>query len=457
MHKPDNQFANIQPPHRQEETQAAQVAARRICLLGDNALLARDTALQLQCLGYEVAIATQLEQLAALLAKQDVSCIVVDHSGRGSRFADPAGVAQIRSRCETPVPILWFASRNNFEARLAVARAGVDGYLAKPADTGALKECIESLVQRMGGQAYRVLVVGSDAARLDGLERLLAQAGMEAMRLQKPLDLAATLSQNRPELIVIDVHTPACNGVDLTMLIRQDKAFLDLPVLVLSEDKSPDIRRRAVAAGVDDFLLMPLSQEDLIFSISSRIERSRALRALIMRDGLTGLYNHNSIKEQLVREIARSKREGCPLSLAMVDLDFFKKINDSYGHPVGDQVIRAISRILRQRLRQGDLVGRYGGEEFAVILPSTSAAAAAGVLNEIREAFGKVRHRTDDTEFFASFSAGVAELNDATGLDDASEMFRLADMALYQAKQAGRNRVEMVQRHANAFVAEGNG
>ena len=142
MHKPDNQFANIQPPHRQEETQAAQVAARRICLLGDNALLARDTALQLQCLGYEVAIATQLEQLAALLAKQDVSCIVVDHSGRGSRFADPAGVAQIRSRCETPVPILWFASRNNFEARLAVASAGVDGYLAKPADADDVTDAL---------------------------------------------------------------------------------------------------------------------------------------------------------------------------------------------------------------------------------------------------------------------------------------------------------------------------
>lgn len=405
--------------------------------------------MQLQCSGYEVAVVTQLEQLAPLLAKQAPACILVDPSSRDSRFADPACVAQIRSRCETPVPILWLAARNNFEARLAAARAGVDGYLAKPVEIGALKERIESLAQRMDKQAYRVLVVGNDAGRLAELECLLAQAGMEVMRLQKLLDLAGTLSQHHPEAIVIDVHTSACNGVDLTMLIRQDKAFLDLPVLMLSQDKAPETRRRAVSAGVDDFLLMPVAAEDLVFSISSRIERSRALRALIMRDGLTGLYNHTSIKEQLAREIARSNREGSPLALAMVDLDFFKKINDSYGHPVGDQVIRAISQILLQRLRQGDLVGRYGGEEFAVILPATCASAAAGVLDEIREAFAKIRHRADDTEFCATFSAGVAELDDVTGATDAGELFRTADMALYQAKQAGRNRVELAQRHAN--------
>ncbi len=454
MHDLHNPLVQIpSPPCRQEKTQPA---ARRICLLGDNALLAHDTALQLRCSGYEVAIATQLEQLVPLLAQQAPHCILVDPSSHDSRFADPACVTQIRSRCATQVPILWLAPRNNFEARLDAVRAGVDGYFAKPVDIGALKERIESFALHTDQQAYRVLVVGSDAGRLAGLERLLVQAGMETLRLQKLHDLVGTLSQHHPELIVIDVHTPACNGVDLAMLIRQDKTFLDLPVLVLSEDRNPEMRRRAVSAGVDDYLLLPVPPEDLVFFISSRVERSRTLRTLIMRDGLTGLYNHASIKEQLVREIARSKREGIPLALAMVDLDFFKKINDSYGHPVGDQVIRAISQILRQRLRQGDLVGRYGGEEFAVILPATTAAAAAGVLDEIREAFGKLRHRADDTEFFATFSAGVAELDDASGADESGEMFRIADMALYQAKQAGRNRVALTQGHADTPAPAGD-
>jgi diguanylate cyclase (GGDEF)-like protein len=345
------------------------------------------------------------------------------------------------------VPILWLAPLDKFEARLAAARAGVDGFLARPFDIDDLKARIETLAQRLDPPPCRVLVVASDAARLDGIEGALAQAGMEALRLHKPLELIATLSRHHPDAIVIDVDTPACNGVDLARMIRQDPAFLDLPVLVLADDRDPAARRRAVAAGVDDFLAPPETRADLALAVMMRVERSRALRSLIMRDGMTGLYNHVSIKEQLLREMARSKREGSPLALAMVDLDFFKKINDTYGHQVGDQVIRAIAHILQQRLRHGDLIGRYGGEEFAVIMPGTSAAAAGRVLDDIRALFATVRHKADETVFHATFSAGVADL-DVAGDADPADLFRRADEALYEAKHAGRNRVALARAEA---------
>ena len=155
-----------------------------------------------------------------------------------------------------------------------------------------------------------------------------------------------------------------------------------------------------------------------------------------MRDGLTGLYNHSATKEHLMREISRATRSESPLALAMIDLDFFKKVNDTYGHPVGDQVIRALSRLLQQRLRRGDIIGRYGGEEFVAILPGTTASAAAGVLEQIREVFSKIRHRADEREFTSSFSAGVTEL---TPDQDNDALFRVADSALYEAKHKGRN------------------
>jgi diguanylate cyclase (GGDEF)-like protein len=416
--------------------------ARRVCLLGDNALLARDTALQLRAAGFDVAVATRIEQLAA---QDGLNCIVVDPASHGSRFSDPACAAAIRAQCAVPVPILWLAPLNKFEVRLAAARAGVDGFLARPLEIDELKARIETLAQRREQPPCRVLVVASDAARLDGIEGALAQAGMEPLRLHKPLELIATLSRHHPDAIVVDVDTPACTGIDLAMLIRQDPAFLDLPVLVLSDDSDPAARRRAVAAGVDDFLAPPCTRADLAVAVTMRVERSRALRSLIMRDGMTGLYNHVSIKEQLLREMARSKREGSPLALAMVDLDYFKKINDTWGHPVGDQVIRAIAHLLQQRLRHGDLIGRYGGEEFAVIMPGTSAAVAGRVLDGIRDLFGILRHKADETVFHATFSAGVADLDAAGGGAAPADLFRLADGALYEAKRAGRNRVALAE------------
>jgi len=421
-------------------------AVARVGLVCDNLLLARDTALQLRCFGHQVSIASGLAGIASLYAGVAPDCIVVDPSSRQSGLADPAGLLALRKALPADTPLLWLSPLNNFEMRLAAARAGVAAWISKPVDMTALHERIASLALRRPPKAARVLVVAHDGKRLTQCEQVLGAAGMVTTGLQKPIDLLRTLSQHHPELVVLDMQTSVCSGVDLTLLIRQDKAFLDLPILVLAETENPDAHRRALLAGADDFLVLPTPDEQLAVIAQARVERARALRALIMRDGLTGLYNHRAIKEHLAREIARSRREGNPLSLAVVDLDFFKKINDSYGHPVGDQVIRAVSQILQQRLRQGDLVGRYGGEEFVVILPSTPAVAAANVLNEIRAAFERIRHRTDDSEFGATFSAGVAELNMHAA--DAETLFSLADAALYEAKQGGRNQVALTPGHA---------
>ncbi|HNP26727.1 MAG TPA: GGDEF domain-containing protein, partial [Nitrosomonas sp.] len=148
--------------------------------------------------------------------------------------------------------------------------------------------------------------------------------------------------------------------------------------------------------------------------------------------------NHTAIKEQLGREIVRSNRLKTPLSFAMIDVDFFKKVNDTYGHAAGDRVLKSLARLLKQRLRGTDIVGRYGGEEFAVIMTDTNAPEAAKVIEEIRKVFSRLLHMNDNREFKVTFSCGIADIKHFPDVKSVSEA---ADKALYDAKRKGRNQV----------------
>jgi diguanylate cyclase (GGDEF)-like protein len=193
--------------------------------------------------------------------------------------------------------------------------------------------------------------------------------------------------------------------------------------------------------GGDDFLVKPIRRDHLVSALCARLRRARDLRSLMERDSLTRVLNHTNIKQQLDLELARAKRHGLPLAYAMIDVDRFKQVNDAHGHRAGDRVLQALARLLQQRLRKSDIVGRYGGEEFAVVMPGATADAGARVVDEIRAAFAHVRHRTGAAGFTASFSAGVAAFPDRP---DAVALHDAADRALYAAKAAGRNRVEAV-------------
>ena len=160
----------------------------------------------------------------------------------------------------------------------------------------------------------------------------------------------------------------------------------------------------------------------------------------MVRDSLTGLYNHTHTLQLLEDARYRAQRDGQPLSFAMLDIDFFKKVNDNYGHPMGDRVIKSLALFLKQRLRKSDLIGRYGGEEFAVVMPNTDAKTAAHVLDEVRRRFAEIHYPAQPQDLSCTFSAGIAELSSDL---DSKNLSKQADEALYVAKHGGRNRVAM--------------
>lgn len=423
---------------KQAATPAALPAARLICLVHDNALVARDIAAQLEHFGYRVVIVSELAQLQASIIRSKPAAVVMDLAFPSGIMAGAAEIARIRKACPQHFAAIFISTRSNFEARLATVRAGADGYFSKPLDMVALIERLDTLTAEDHSQPYRVLIIGGERAGAEYYDAILRQAGMDVEVLPKLNGMLQVLADYRPELVLMDVHLPECPDTDLARLIRQDTLYLDVPIVFLAAEADIAKQLAMIESGGDDFLIKPITPAHLVSAISNRARRYRALRGLIMRDGLTGLLNHSALKEHLGREVARAERDRAPLAVAMVDIDFFKRVNDSYGHPVGDQVIRALSRMLLQRLRRGDIVGRYGGEEFAVIMPGTTAAAAAAVLDQIRASFANIRHYAEHQEFTVTLSAGIAGL---TAEDDAETLLASADAALYQAKHHGRNRV----------------
>lgn len=410
--------------------------ARLIFVAEQDPVQGEEIASQLEYFGFDVLLLTDLAQLEAALNSQLPDAIVLGLGFEGGQFVGAPEVASLRQEIQSRIPTIFVSRETGFEVRLAAVRFGVSGFFSKPLDLLALTDQIDSMTLKNEKEPARVLIVDDDpdSAMYYGL--ILRDAGISIRLLHQPAEILQTLAECQPELILMDVYMPGCNGMELAGIVRQDNRHLDVPIVFLSSDDDLGRQLRAIRCGADEFLTKPISPEHLLLAVNSRIERYRGLRALIERDGLTGLYKHAACKEQLAREVARVRRSNGMLAIAMIDLDYFKSINDRFGHPVGDQVLRALARLLLQRLRRSDISGRYGGEEFMVIFPETSARVARVVLDRIRESFSKIRHFCGTQDFSASFSAGVVEYS---GTQTASEFIVQADQVLYRAKDNGRN------------------
>jgi diguanylate cyclase (GGDEF)-like protein len=243
------------------------------------------------------------------------------------------------------------------------------------------------------------------------------------------------------------MHMPGCTGLELAAIIRQQPAYVSIPIVFLSTEANRDRQLAAMHLGGDDFLTKPIKPDHLISAVTSRVQRARTLRSFMIRDSLTGLLNHTNTREHLDIEVARAQRQHGLLTLALLDIDHFKAVNDTYGHPTGDRVIKSLARLLQQRLRKTDIIGRYGGEEFAVILPHTDGLTAVKLLDEIRATFAHVRHQVDDCAFSVTFSCGIACFPDYA---DATQLTHAADQTLYDAKRSGRNQV-LLANFAHAY------
>ncbi|MDV6342411.1 diguanylate cyclase [Nitrosomonas sp. Is35] len=399
---------------------------------------AQELALQLRYYGYEVEVFNHLDKFRAAVQHRPDAIILMDVEFPEDEMGGILVMEQIQKELAQPARVIFISTHDAMAYRLGAVRAGGVAYFTKPINSTELIDQLDLITASQIQEPFRVLIVDDSQTILAYHATILEQAGMLVKTVGEPLKLLGALNDFNPDLILMDLYMPGCNGVELARVIRQIDGFLSTPIVYLSSENDFNTQAEAMSLCGDDFLVKPIGAGHLVSAVTTRATRARFLRSMMIHDGLTGLLNHTAIKEELAREVIRSSRLSSPLSLAMVDIDFFKKVNDTYGHAAGDRVLKSLARLLKQRLRETDIVGRYGGEEFAVIMNDTDAASAAKVIDEIRTVFSRLLHLSHDEEFSVNFSCGIADL---AHFSDAVSLSEAADKALYQAKQRGRNKV----------------
>jgi two-component system, cell cycle response regulator len=311
-----------------------------------------------------------------------------------------------------------------------------------------------------------VLIADDDTVSRRMLARMLQTAGYEVVAARDGDEAWQILErEDAPRLAILDWMMPGMTGPDLCRKLRERKREPYTYVLLLTARTDKQDVVEGMDAGADDYVTKPFEARELqvrlragrrILDLQADLVKAReALRDQATHDPLTGLWNRYALLEALEREHSRAAREGTPLAVIMLDLDYFKRVNDTYGHLAGDAVLREAAGRMQAVVRSYDLVGRFGGEEFLIVLPGTSGANAAQLAERLRAALAQDPVRQELLRIPVTASFGVGAIGMAPG-GDAQTLIRLADEALYRAKEKGRNRVEWLSEAKEETTALGN-
>ncbi len=414
------------------------VADRIVALLVPDPELADLFSKRFSFYGFDPIVLSGIDELSTL-GEPGSSVALVVHThyiNDGQKTAEAIG--ELTERVQSGLQIVYLSDRDDFDMRLLGVRSAGAAFFSSPFDINRILDTVDGLTSDAAGEPYHILIVDDDAEQVSYHALILQRAGMITSVVSDPRNMFAVLIETKPDLILMDMYMPECDGPELASIIRQQEAFVGVPIVFLSVETDEDKQFQALSRGGDGFLSKPIKADHLVTAVSHRVNRNRSMRFFMERDSLTGLLNHTHLMESLSTEVQRSERVNCGLCFAMIDIDHFKRVNDSYGHLTGDRVLKNLARLLTDRLRKTDVIGRYGGEEFGIVMFNVDATNAARILNSIREDFALLPHESGDTEFHCTFSCGLASFPAYDGPGPISEA---ADRALYEAKEAGRNRL----------------
>ncbi len=304
----------------------------------------------------------------------------------------------------------------------------------------------------------KVLLVEDDPIQADATRELLLKSGYEVLLAADGIAAIKQVKTNMPDIILLDLILPGLDGHEVCRWLKLEESTKGIPVIMLTVKKDLADKISGLQVGADDYLPKPYNDLELNARIYASL-RTKALQDelraknkqleellykveyLAITDALTGLYNRRRFHDILQKEFERSKRYSSPVSLLMIDIDHFKKINDRHGHLAGDHVLLEVAQIIQKNIRDVDTAARYGGEEYIVILPNTEKNDALTVAERMRTSIQNSSFQEINKDVI-TVSIGIAGLPEKH-IDTEDKLIRSADLALYRSKQNGRNRTEI--------------
>ncbi len=394
-----------------------------------------DMMRQITCFGYNVIRCEDRNDVADKFNEFPPSVIIANTTDVNG---DIVFVDFIKNLGNSEIPIVYISNTFDLYSRLCAVRANGAAFFHVHFDIHMLIDKLDELAGVTKFEPYKILIVDDSKTAVKTYSKYLNEIDMNVRGLTDPFMVLEMLETFHPDLILLDLNMPGCSGQEVLNVLKQHADFFTIPVVFLSSETDEKVQLEALKLGGEDFLNKSITADKLLDAVRLRANRHRKLKTKEDKDSMTSLYNHAKITERLQEEIEAASIKKTELSVVMLDIDHFKRVNDTYGHAIGDSVIKGLSRFLKDKIGSLGIVGRYGGEEFTIILPEVSPDKAKEYMDKIRISFSQISFFSEKESFRCSFSAGISHF---PMHNNSVDLIVGADDALYAAKNKGRNNV----------------
>jgi len=346
------------------------------------------------------------------------------------------------------IPVLLMGESRPFLDKVEAIHCGADGFVPDPPDPATLLKKFKSLLARRKVAASRILVVEDDPSQARYMEQVLSSAGYLVKICKDPAQFETDLHAFHPQLVLMDILLPGVSGYDLMRFLRQEEGFATIPAIFITTEGQRRSQVQAAEAGGDDFLAKPVSPEDLLALVKSRLSRYRSMQDLMDHDELTGMLAHTPFLKEARLCLNRHTRRGVPYAIVLFQVDRMADQVMTYGPKVHDAVIRGLGKFLQRKVRQTDIMGRYGEQQLAVVLEHLAPLDALRLIRRLQQEFATLDQPLDQGQTIkGTFSAGIAMVSPE--VKTLKEWLDRAGSVLHEAYTRGGNQTVLFGGETN--------